>query len=245
MKEDFANYLLLKTKNDYNLIAKDFASKRSFKAPEVMKELIFRYLKPNKNEKLLDWGCGHGRYYEILKDFDYYGLDVSENLIEIAKNKYPEAKFFVLPSFLQLPYEDNFFNHLICIDTLHHIPSKKYRELFIKEAYRVLKDNGFFILTVWNLNFFHLLRAKKLERVWLIIKAFFKKIFGLSPLDLKDVLIPWANQCDRYVHRFSKKELEKLVKNAGFQIVESGVLKRSDTGEKDFFVVAQKIKLQQ
>lgn len=243
MDENFANFLLQKTKEDYNLIALDFSNKRSFNPPAVVKNLILKYFEIKPEKKILDWGCGHGRYYPIFEKTNYYGIDVSEELIKIAKNKYPLAKFLVNQSFLSLPFENNSFDYLICLDTLHHIPSKQYRQKFVQEAHRVLKENGLIIVTVWDLNLFHLLFSAKFKRIGFIIKSLLKKIFRQTSLEYKDAFIPWGNQCLRFVHRFSKHELKQLFRKARFKIIAAGTLKRSETNEKDFYLVAQKLNL--
>ena len=71
-------------------------------------KFLFKDLK--EGEKILDLGCGNGRWYKIFKEkkVDYFGLDNSEKLIEIAKENFPEAKFFVGDA-LNLPFPDNFF----------------------------------------------------------------------------------------------------------------------------------------
>lgn len=245
MNENFANFLLQKTKENYNLIAKDFANKRSFTPPAIVKNLILKYCHLQPQTKILDWGCGHGRYYSLFEQSDYYGIDISEELIKIAKNKYPHAKFIVNQSFLSLPFENNFFDYIVCLDTLHHIPSKNYHQKFIKEAHRTLKENGIIILTVWNLNLIHLLFSGKFERIKYIFKSAFQRWFKNLPLERGDVFIPWSNLCNRFIHRFSLRELKKLFFQNGFKIIEAGNILRSDTKEKDLYIVAEKIKLQQ
>lgn len=53
-----------------------------------------------KNKKILDFGCGKGDFYGYLKskglEVNYEGIDINENLIQLAKNKYPETTFTCL-----------------------------------------------------------------------------------------------------------------------------------------------------
>jgi len=240
MDKIFANYLLNKTREDYNLIAQDFANKRSFQPPTTTKNLILKYFQIKPNTKMLDWGCGHGRYYPIFKEADYYGIDISLELIKIAQNKYPQVKFIFNESFLSAPFENEFFDYLICFNVIQHIPSFEYREAFIKEIHRVLKNNGLAIIKVWNLNICHLLITFKFRRVWFIIKSYLQKFFHHLPLDKGDVFIPWFNRCERYIHRFSQKELIKLFEKTSFKIIETGNL-TTPTKEKDIYLVVQKI----
>lgn len=48
-------------------------------------------------KKVLDFGCGKGDLYGYMREKDisvkYCGIDINENLIELARRKYPEAEF--------------------------------------------------------------------------------------------------------------------------------------------------------
>jgi|WetSurSiteA1Bulk_404760.scaffolds.fasta_scaffold20693_3 SAM-dependent methyltransferase len=49
---------------------------------------------------VLDFGCGKGDFYGFLHKkesfFNYCGIDINENLISLARSKYPEAEFLAL-----------------------------------------------------------------------------------------------------------------------------------------------------
>ncbi|MFH1025430.1 MAG: class I SAM-dependent methyltransferase [Nitrospirota bacterium] len=49
---------------------------------------------------ILDFGCGKGDLYGFLRDkgvaVAYCGIDVNDNLIELAQHKYPQAEFIAL-----------------------------------------------------------------------------------------------------------------------------------------------------
>lgn len=50
-----------------------------------------------KNSRIFDIGCGFGDLYHFLKisskNFQYIGFELNENLISLAKKKYPRIKF--------------------------------------------------------------------------------------------------------------------------------------------------------
>jgi len=216
MKKKYAEYLLRKTKNDYNLIAKDYARTRIF-IPEDIKALGQYSF---EGEKVLDLGCGNGRLFEVLenKKVNYFGIDFSEKLIAISTEKYPKGKFQVADA-LNLPFPENFFDKIYSISVLHNIPSKDFRIRYLKEAKRVLKPKGVLILRVWDF-------WRRKEAIKLILKHTLFKIIGRSELDFLDVFVPWKDSqgkvlVKRYFHCFTKRELENLVKEAGFKIKES------------------------
>jgi ubiquinone/menaquinone biosynthesis C-methylase UbiE len=230
MDKKYAKYLLDKTKNDYNLIAEDFSRTRE-NIWEEIRFLFDDYL--TAGEKVLDLGCGNGRFYELFKnkDVQYFGIDNSEKLIEIAKKKYPKADFRTGEA-LKLPFPNNYFNKVYSIAVLHHVPSTELRVQFLKETKRILRPGGKLILTAWN---FH----DKKER-FLLLKYTILKIIGKNKMDFRDILEPWADKTKRYYHWFSKRELAKIVKKAGFKIETIGVIKNKTGSRQNIYLVAAK-----
>lgn len=237
MEPSYAQYLIEKTKKDYEKIAEHFFLKRRFFWPEL--EKIKNYIKDG--DKVLDWGCGHGRLLLILKDkkIKYIGTDTSSKILEIAKKNFPRHDFRLLDR-LSLPLSDSFFNVICCIATIHHIPSKNLRIKLLKEFRRTLKKDGILILTIWYLWIGKRKIVFKYIFKWLLSKISRKK----TELDFKDIFIPWKNNqgkilAHRYLHAFSKRELAKLVEEAGFKIKELKIVER---GKKfaNIFLVATK-----
>lgn len=228
MKEEYAKYIINKTREDYNLISEDFSRTREYMWEEL-KPFLDPYIK--KGDKVLDLGCGNGRYYQYFKDkeTEYIGIDNSEKLIEIAKKKHLFADFRTGDA-LNLPFPNNYFDKVVSIAVLHHIPSEKLRKKFMEEARRVLKDNGILVITVWN---FHQKKEKKI-----LFKYSFLKLFGLSRLDFKDILEPWGKKAERYYHWFSEKELVDLAKETGFEVKEIGRIENERGNRKNFYLIA-------
>lgn len=230
MDKEYAEYLFKKTTDNYNLIAEDFSRTREGPWEEI-KFLFDNYLMPR--EKILDLGCGNGRYYDLFKEknIDYFGVDSSNSLIRIAKNKYPEAKFKVGDAF-KLSFPDNFFDKIYSIAVLHHIPSRELRLQFLKEIRRVLKPGGLLVLTVWK---FH-----QPKECYLLFKYTILKLIGKSKLDFKDIFEPWGKKIERYYRWFSKKELENLARKADCEIKKSGVVKNKKGNRRNIYLVAEK-----
>ena len=230
MDKNYAEYLLKKTKEDYNLIAKDFSRTRD-KPWEEIRFLFDNYL--IAGEKVLDLGCGNGRFYEFFKNknIDYIGVDNSEKLVELAKKKYPKAKF-QLADALNLPFPTNYFDKVYSIAVLHQIPSREFRLQFLKEVKRVLKQEGLLVLTVWK---FH-----DSKEISLLLKYTIFKIIRKSKLDFKDIFEPWGKKTKRYYHCFSKRELTNLVKEVGLKVREIGVVKNKRGNRQNIYLIAEK-----
>jgi alkylated DNA repair protein alkB family protein 8 len=226
MSPEYAEYLLNKTREDYNRIAEQFSRSREF----IWEELSYLTRYVNDGDKILDIGCGNGRLLQIFKNkkIDYTGIDSSEKLIEIAKEKIRNSKFeirnsatFRVADALNLPFKDDSFDKVFSIAVLHHIPSEELRLKFLKETKRILKPKGFLVLTAWY--FWHEWHAW-----WFLIKSFIPKLFGLSKLDFKDIWESWKRMgINRYYHCFTKKELKNLAEKAGFAVREIGILQKA------------------
>ncbi|PIU14685.1 hypothetical protein COT20_02610 [bacterium (Candidatus Gribaldobacteria) CG08_land_8_20_14_0_20_39_15] len=232
MKIEYAQQLLNKVRDDYNQIAEDFSNTRVQIWPEIA--TLFDYIK--KGGKVLDLGCGNGRFVKIIKEKggEYFGTDVSEKLIETAKKNYPNEKFQINEP-LKLLFFDGYFDIIYSIAVFHHIPAKELRLRFLEEAKRVLKLSGLLVLTVW--------KPKDKQEKCLKIKFLAKKIFGLSGgLDFGDVIEPWfgKNKGERYFHCFSEKELTNLAREAGFEIVKSGIIRNEKGNRNNFYLVCKK-----
>jgi ubiquinone/menaquinone biosynthesis C-methylase UbiE len=213
MEDTFANFLLEKIQRDYNLIGENFSKARE-RPWEEAQFLVRDYLK--EGEKILDFGCGAGQWYELFgkEKVQYFGVDFSKKLIEIAKSRYPTANFQVIDGF-HFPFESEFFDKVYAIAVFHHLPSEKIRVFVLKEIKRVLKKGGILILTVWNLR-------KKWKAKKLILKFSILKIFGKTKLDFGDVLMDWMGVKDFYFHCFSQRELKNLISKASFNIIKIG-----------------------
>jgi ubiquinone/menaquinone biosynthesis C-methylase UbiE len=229
MNPSYAKYLIEKTKDYFDKNVDSFSGSRNRLWPEF--EELKKYMKGG--EKILDLGCGNGRLFELFKNRNvkYTGVDTSVEFIERAKEKYGD--YFVVADAFNLPFSDNSFDSIWAIAFFHHIPSKHLRLKILKEIKRVLKKDGKIIATCWNFYQLHYLR--------ILLKFTFRKLFGLSRLDFKDVLLsPKKLKIQRYYHAFTKKELKKLFQKAGFKIEELRYLKRN--GKKtNILIVATKI----
>jgi ubiquinone/menaquinone biosynthesis C-methylase UbiE len=216
--------ILKDIENGYDMMADKFSGTRKhfWRGFEFISENI------KNGDRVLDFGCGNGRLLEILKEknIEYFGVDVSQKLIDIAKEKYQKEGISLqkITSSPTLPFPDNFFNCAVSISVFHHFP-KKYAKAMTREIYRVTKPDGVAIISVWNL------WQKKYLKCILNPAIILRKIFPIGKygqLAMKDVFIPFKDNqgeiFDRYHHIFSKKELVKIFEQAGFKRKKSFLL---------------------
>ena len=96
-----------------------------------------------KGKKILDAGSAAGRdsHYFFNKGLEVTGVDLSEELIEIARKKCPEIEF-IKADFRKLPFEDNFFDGVWAHAALVHMEKIEDIKRALKEFKKVLKKDG-------------------------------------------------------------------------------------------------------
>ena len=96
--------------------------------------------------KLLDLACGDGFDLEYCKELgsDIYGLDASEEMIKIAKERLPNIELKV-GLFEDVPFEDNYFDTVLSKYAI--MTSADMKQAF-KEIHRVLKPGGMMMYLV-------------------------------------------------------------------------------------------------
>ena len=96
------------------------------------------------NPKILDIGCGKGfllyDFLKVLPSAEIHGIDISEYAINNCK---PEIRNHLRNgNAINLPWDDNYFDLVISINTLHCLEAYDL-ELALKEMQRVGKKNKY------------------------------------------------------------------------------------------------------
>ncbi len=217
MKEEIKNKIIEDNQRIYDEISYEFSQSRSTPWPMMQRFKKFVFEKA----RILDLGCGNGRLLQIFPqiNFDYFGLDSSEKMLEIAKGKYnnnPRVKFLLADFSQPLKFPDNYFDVVFAIASFHHLPSRELRLRLLKEIWRVVKPGGYFVLTLWNL---YKLKLIKKYHLWHLL-------LGLKQRNLErgDVFIPWflknGKILQRYYHAFTFKEIKNLLEKNNWKIIE-------------------------
>jgi ubiquinone/menaquinone biosynthesis C-methylase UbiE len=115
------------------------------------KELKYLKYFLHKKERILDLGCGYGRFTIPLKKsgYDIIGLDISPYLINIAKNRSKEQNIkvnFKLGDMRKLPFKNNSFDSTICMSAFSELVKVSDQIKSITEIYRILKKSGIAII---------------------------------------------------------------------------------------------------
>lgn len=123
-----------------------------------LRSVVIDLASPKPGERLLDVPCGAGELldYDIFKDCEYYGLDITPILVEAARKRLAEKQ---RPGFPEdyifegeadnLPFEDNFFDLVVNIGMMEYYPLT-YAEEALAEYKRVLKGVGRLVVDFAN-----------------------------------------------------------------------------------------------
>jgi len=153
---------------------------------------VLETIKGIKFNKVLDLGCGTGVILEEISHTnnmaDLYGLDLSENMIAQATQRMGTKAELSIGDAENLPYEDDSFDLICCVESFHHYPNPSKS---LSEINRVLKKDGLFLLC----------------DTW--IKSPARQIMNF--------FIRFNSDGD--IHIYSEKEIVKLLKSTGLNIV--------------------------
>ncbi len=153
---------------------------------------------------LLNLGCAHGPdFLPFRQNFNLYGVDFSIQMLNFARKYAEKFRFTVNLATADvrcLPFADGVFDCAISVATYHHIRGRGEQLKALEELRRVLQPGGEAFITVWN---------RWQPRFW---------------LSGREVMVPWRTKevtLRRYYYLFSYPELERLLKEAGFQVLKS------------------------
>lgn len=110
----------------------------------------FKKFTPAANApKALDIGCGAGYACSLMIENGYsaYGVDISQQALDLAKSRIPEGTFLPASEDGKLSFDADYFSAVLCLGVLEHIINP---EAVIQEAFRVLKIGGTAVFLVPN-----------------------------------------------------------------------------------------------
>jgi len=100
---------------------------------------------------VLDVGCAKGYmlhdFKELIPGLTIAGIDISEYAIERAMETV--KPYLRVGNARELPYEDNSFDLVISINTVHNLPPDECRQA-LREIQRVTRRNAFVTMDAWH-----------------------------------------------------------------------------------------------
>jgi ubiquinone/menaquinone biosynthesis C-methylase UbiE len=156
---------------NYTLVSEDYDSTRIPVGVDTILSCLSRTGVPISEQTVLEAGCGTGNYLHAVRPHlgSIAGIDFNEGMLAQARTKLGEDVELTCGSVLDLPYENERFDGIICNQVIHHLEegpsaaddpagwkpcSFSNVSRFIQEAYRALRPGGAFVLNATTLDQF-------------------------------------------------------------------------------------------
>jgi len=188
----------------YNVLAKYYDD--IFPAPEGKKKFALKNI--DMGGFVLDIGCSTGETTEYisLQGYRALGIDLDQEMIRIAKNKYNESdtlrfKVMDMKAIAQSFGEE--FNGIVCIgNVLPHLGGKNQIKEFLKGCYEVLKKGS--PLCIQTINF-DKVRKEHIKELPLIDgpKVKFERFYSIKP----------DSDIVKFTGRITDKESNEILEN--------------------------------
>jgi SAM-dependent methyltransferase len=197
------------------------------------KDLFLSYIP--KLSKVIEAGCGLGKWVIYLKRLGYDILGIDNNELAVTKlREYDHSVQVELGDILDIKYPDNTFGAYISMGVVEHFEDGPIPAL--REAYRVLKPGGLIFVSVPTVNILrkiirHPMRKAinapftsyaMLRTTWNKSKrtALLSAIGSLVPVRIKSIVLRGKTINYHFVeYRYLKSELEGFLKQTGFEVI--------------------------
>jgi ubiquinone/menaquinone biosynthesis C-methylase UbiE len=133
-----------KSRKTFDKEAKNYSQTSDGKFCRRVYPAILDALEKTKAVSLLDVGCGTGNILaQIQGEKALFGIDLSPQMIEAAKQNLGQKATVVVGDAEKLPWNNSMFDTVCCTFSFHHYPNPLN---VLKEMQRVLKPGGFLVL---------------------------------------------------------------------------------------------------
>lgn len=148
-----------------------------------------------KEGVILEAGCGLSQFVMALRARGYQveGVDYGERTIREVKSRFPDLPIRV-GDVTRLEVPDGYYSGYISLGVMEHDPNGP--DLFLREAYRILRDGGVALISIPYLN------GLRRLKMWLGLFG------GETPKHL-----------DFYQYAYSTKEFDKFLESFGFHVI--------------------------
>lgn len=179
---------------------------------------IFSLFEKNPIARFLDLGCDDGLLTQemanIIETNDINGVEIVEERIKLAEHKGIKIKNFDLNG--TFDYENESFDIIHANQVIEHISNL---DNFISEIFRILKPQGYVVISTENNSSWHNIIASILGWQTFSSASFSSKQMGIgNPLSIHhnetSKILPWHNSMHKLI--FNYRGLKDFFKLYGF-----------------------------
>ena len=122
-------------------VLNDWTKRRAQEILRLIEKLSF------KRPRILDLGCGHGWFTEMLADFgEAHGIDLSPEGIAAAQARRPDITY-TAGNIYEAPLQKGYFDIVVSQEVIAHVEDQRK---YIQRAAEVLREGGYLIITTGN-----------------------------------------------------------------------------------------------
>lgn len=213
-----------------------------------------KVLKKEKNAKILDLGCGTGKYSILLAEEGYsvQGVDFSKEMLAVAKKKAREKKQkinFGQGDITCLKLKEKFDSAVSCDCINHFLDEKELLDVFCS-TFNLLEADGAFIFQMYSKKYFYEVACEEPyggrsgKNFFLWENYFFGDFFEI----VISIFTPTKNKCFKRTEKsvlqraYPKSTIVKKLKQAGFESVQvyGRTFKKVKNSDLEWYFVANK-----
>jgi ubiquinone/menaquinone biosynthesis C-methylase UbiE len=209
----------------YGKFWKKFSHKENIDAKKYIIERFSNFKSFNndffKNKKIIDVGCGGGRYtnaLRLLKAKQVVGVDFGDDGLLTAKKNYNFKNIsFQKQNVLNLKFKKNTFDIVFCNGVLHHTSDFKKG---IKELHRICNPGGYIFLYLYGTKGLFWTARRQMNRFMKAIpQQYSQQVLDLigMPFNRFIFMDNWYVPNERHC---SHNEVYKILKSLGVEFIE-------------------------
>ncbi len=178
----------------------------------LQEKIFFKHVQ-DRESKILDIGCGGGKFLQILEREGFsniYGVEPDQNLISTLLDHAPQFENRIrCGTATSLPFSDGSFDCVYFFNVMHHLQgSDEYRQA-IYEANRILKVNGI-VLMIEPCNAYIYSIKRNIAFSLSLVSKFFEKMYKMMAEE--------RQLMEMYIRESSN--IRKIIETSGFEIIQ-------------------------